>query len=158
MRPTRSKEEQILIWCGVVTQLTTTRANRILGDPTLPYPLFILLRHFCHDPDREWTVGQLTRAFETGQSGMTKKVQKLLALKLLASREDGDDARRKWFRVTQKGVRIRDKMMSRLEPDQQEIFQAWKPKDVETLHRLLDRLRVQLDEQRDELIRPSSRR
>lgn len=141
-----------MIWCGVVTQLSSTRANLILGDPTLPYPLFILLRHFCHDPDREWTVGQLTRAFETGQSGMTKKVQKLLALKLLASREDGDDARRKWLRVTKKGVRTRDKMMSRLEPDQQEIFKAWKAKDVETLHRFLDRLRVQLDEQRDELI------
>ena len=148
MRPERSHEEQILIWCGVITQLTRTRANRILGSAKLPYPLFVLLRHFCHDPDREWTVGQLTHAFETGQSGMTKKVQKLLDLKLLSSRPDGDDARRKWLRVTNKGVRLRDTMAKRLEPDQREIFSQWDSKDVTTLHRLLDRLRTELDEER----------
>ncbi len=65
MRPKRSQEEQILVWCGVVAQLTRTRANRILRDAELPYPLFVLMPHFCHDPAREWTVSQLTAAFET---------------------------------------------------------------------------------------------
>ena len=158
MRPKRSKEEQILIWCGVVAQLTRTRANRILQDEALPYPLFILLRHFCHDPEREWTVGQLTRAFETGQSGMTKKVQKLLAARLVESRPDSEDARRHWLRVTAKGIRTRDAMMSRIEPDQRRIFAAWKPAEIAQLHRLLDRLRTQLDEQRDEVLVPPRRR
>jgi DNA-binding MarR family transcriptional regulator len=154
MRPKRSKQEQILIWCGVVAQLNRTRANRILRDEPLPYPLFVLLRHFCHDPAREWTVGQLTRAFETGQPGMSKKVQKLLELGLVAAREDEADARRRWLRVTRRGVRTRDAMMGLLEPDQRAIFEDWPADDVAELHRLLDRLRQQLDAQRDELVLP----
>jgi len=151
MRPTRPKEEQILVWCGVVAQLSRTRTNRILGRTELQYPLFVLLQHFCHDPDREWTIGQLTAAFETGQSGMTKKVQKLLTRSLLASRDDPDDARVRWLRVTRKGVWLRDKLVARLEPDRKTLFANWKRTEVAELHRLLDRLRTELDERRDDL-------
>ncbi|MEM7413611.1 MAG: MarR family winged helix-turn-helix transcriptional regulator [Myxococcota bacterium] len=149
MRPKRPQEEQILVWCGVVAQLNRTRANRILADEPLPYPLFVLLRHFCHDPDREWTVGQLTRAFETGQPGMTKKVKKLLDLGLLESRPDPRDGRVRWLRVNRAGVRLRDRMSGRLAPDQKTIFSGWKRSDVAELHRLLDRLRTELDADRD---------
>ncbi|MBW2294844.1 MAG: winged helix-turn-helix transcriptional regulator [Deltaproteobacteria bacterium] len=158
MRPARPKEEQILLWCGVVTQLQRTRANRILADADLPYPLFILLRHFCHDPDREWTVGQLTAAFETGQPGMTKKIKKLLARRLIEGRPDAADRRVRWLRVTRAGVRLRDRLSAKLEPDQKSIFSGWKRKEIVELHRLLDRLRSQLDEQRDALVyRPADK-
>ncbi|MDH3687525.1 MAG: MarR family winged helix-turn-helix transcriptional regulator, partial [Myxococcales bacterium] len=149
MRPARPKEEQILVWCGVVAQLTRTRANRILRDAELPYPLFVLLRHFCHDPAREWTVSQLTAAFETEQPGMTKKVQKLRALGLLASRPDDADRRQRWLRVTPAGVRLRNKLVKRLEPDRDHIFRGWSRADVKALHRSLDRLRTQLDLDRE---------
>lgn len=157
MRPPRPKEEQILVWCGVVAQLQRTRANRILADAEIPYPLFVLLRHFCHDPDREWTVGQLTAAFETGQPGMTKKVRKLLELGLLASRDDEEDGRRRWLRVTRKGVRLRDRLAGQLEPDRLQLFEDWSRTDVERLHGLLDRLRTRLDEDRDTVVVPKRR-
>lgn len=133
------------MWCGVVAQLARTRANRILKGQPLPYPLFVLLRHFCHDPDREWTVGQLAAAFEAGQPGITKKVRKLLDLRLLSVREDPDDARRRWLRVTARGVALRDELTGRLEPDRQKIFANWRPAETAELHRLLDRLRQELD-------------
>lgn len=158
MRPTRPKEEQILVWCGVVTQLQRTRANRILGDSELAYPLFVLLRHFCHDPDREWTVSQLTAAFETGQPGMTKKVQKLLDRELLAGRTDDEDGRRRWLRVTRSGIRLRDKLTNHLGPDQKRLFSDWKRADVDALHGLLDRLRSQLDRERDDVLLSTSTR
>ena len=50
MRPARPKEEQILVWCGVVAQLYRTRTNRILRDVELPYPLFVLLRQRLVNP------------------------------------------------------------------------------------------------------------
>jgi DNA-binding MarR family transcriptional regulator len=156
MRPRRPKPEQILVWCGVVAQLTRTRANRILADADFAYPLFVLLRHFCHDPDREWTVGQLTAAFETEQPGMTKKVQKLLSLKLLASRRDDDDGRKRWLRVTPAGVALRDSLVAHLEPDRRELFRGWKRSEIDELHRLLDLLRTTLDERRDEIVWPDA--
>jgi hypothetical protein len=44
-----------------------TRNNQLLRDAGLTYPQFVLLLHFCHDPDREWTVGTLARAFQRNQ-------------------------------------------------------------------------------------------
>jgi DNA-binding MarR family transcriptional regulator len=154
VRPRRPKPEQILVWCGVVAQLTRTRANRVLRGSELPYPLFVLLRHFCHDPDREWTVSGLTAAFETEQPGMTKQVQKLLRRGLLESRRDEADRRKRWLRVTPAGVRLRDELVARLEPDRKQIFRGWKGSEIAELHRLLDRLRTRLDEQRDDVIVP----
>ena len=158
MRPARPKEEQILVWCGVVAQLTRTRANRILRDAELPYPLFVLLRHFCHDPDREWTVTSLTAAFETEQPGMTKKVQKLLRRGLLASRADPEDRRRRWLRVTPAGVRLRDRLVKRLEPDREHVFRGWSRAEIAALHRSLDRLRTRLDEEREPVLPPAGSR
>jgi len=154
MRADRPREEQILVWCGVVAQLQRTRANRILGEAELPYPLFVLLRHFCHDPEREWTISQLTAAFETGQPGMTKKVQKLVERRLLASRSDERDGRKRWLCVTPAGIRLRDELTRRLEPDRAQLFQGWKPAEVDQLHGLLDRLRRFLDENRDSVALP----
>ena len=151
MRPKRPQEEEILIWCGVVTQLVRTRANRILRDAELPYPLFVLLRHFCHDPDREWTVTQLAAAFEVNQPGMTKQVKRLLELGLLASRPDPGDGRVRWLRVTRRGVRLRDAMVGRLEPDRQDVFRGWTRGEVAELHRLLFRLKSWLDDNRPQV-------
>jgi DNA-binding MarR family transcriptional regulator len=144
------------VWCGVIAQLTRTRANRILADPHFAYPLFVLLRHFCHDPDREWTVSQLTAAFETEQPGMTKKVQKLLSLELLVGRSDETDRRKRWLRVTPKGIAMRDALVGRLEPDRKQLFRGWKRTDINELYRLLDRLRTTLDEKRDEIAWPDT--
>ena len=153
----KRKFEQIMVWCGVVAQLNRTRSNRLLKGEALPYPLFVLLRHFCHDAEREWTIAQLTRAFETGQPGMTKKVQKLLDAGLLSARVDAQDGRRRWLRVTNRGKRMKDRMVALLEPDQQAIFENWDAADVADLHRLLDRLRQQLDAARDDLHEPRRR-
>ncbi len=154
MRPPRSKEEQILVWCGVVAQLNRTRTSRILAGGDLPYPLFILLRHFCHDPAREWTVGSLTSAFETEQPGMTKQVQKLLDRGLLIGRPDPADGRSRLLRVTQNGVRLRDRLVRRLEPDRDRVFSGWPDADIGEFHRLLGRLRDELESGREDIALP----
>jgi DNA-binding MarR family transcriptional regulator len=152
MRPKRPPEEEILTWCGIISQLVRTRANKILHDDNLPYPLFVLLRHFCHDPAREWTVSSLTAAFETSQSGMTKQVQRLIELGYLQSRNDTQDARIKWLRTTPAGEAMRDMLMTRLMPDQQSLFSNWSTHDVQQLHAGLYRLKTYLDENRDAFI------
>ncbi|MCP4007237.1 MAG: winged helix-turn-helix transcriptional regulator [bacterium] len=156
MRRRRSKREQILVWSGVVAQLVRTRANRILKDAGLPYPQFVLLRHFCHDPEREWTVTQLAAAFETRQPGITKNTKRLLDLGLLTARIDPDDSRRRWLRVTKKGLRRRDALIKMLEPDQDQFFRGWKANEIDELHGGLERLKTYLDENRDAIVFPGS--
>jgi len=152
MTAQRTPEEEILTWCGVIAQLSRTRAKKIIADADLPYPLFILLRHFCHDPERKWTVSQLTEAFETGQSGMTKRVQKLIDLGYLATNADEQDARIKWIHVTSRGRALRDQLLNTLAPDQSSLFANWKKRDVEDLHRHLFTLKTYLDEHRDSIV------
>ena len=148
-RAQRGKEEEILIWAGVVAQLNRTRSNRLLAAAPVPYPLFVLLRHFAHDPSREWTISSLTAAFETGQSGITKKVQKLLALDLLNYRADDADARMKWFSINQRGLEQLEGLNELLKEDQLRPFAGWASEDINQLHELLFKLKSYLDDHRD---------
>lgn len=150
LRPKRSKEEQILVWTGVIAQLVRTRNNQILRETDLPYPQFVLLLHFCHDPDREWTVSSLARAFQRKQPGVTKTVRQLLDRGFLRARTDEADARVKNLRVTPRGIRARDTAMAELAPAFRDDFRSWKRSEVSELHQLVERLKNQLDEQRDE--------
>lgn len=147
-RPDRPKETDILIWAGVIAQLNRTRSNQLLKDAPVPYPLFVLLRHFSHDSEREWSVTGLTAAFETGQSGMTKKVRKLLELGLIEVRDDAEDGRKRWFRISRQGLKQLAMMNRMLSQDQQQLFGGWDRADVETLHELLFRLKDHMDENR----------
>ncbi len=152
MSAQRTQEEEILTWCGVIAQLSRTRTTKLIADAELPYPLFILLRHFCHNPERKWTVSQLTEAFETGQSGMTKRVQKLIDLGYLAAEADLQDARVKWIHVTPRGRALRDQLLNTLAPDQTSLFTDWETRDIADLHRHLLKLKTYLDDNRDRII------
>lgn len=150
LRPKRSKEEQILVWIGVIAQLVRTRNSKILHGTDLPYPQFLLLLHFCHDPQREWTVSSLARAFQRKQPGITKTVRQLLERGLLRARPDSTDARVKNLRVTPRGIRARDAAMVGLAPAFADDFQNLKRSEIAELHRLVERLKNHLDEQRNE--------
>ena len=155
LRPKRRKEEQILVWIGVIAQLGRTRNNRILRETDLPYPHFVLLLHFCHEPDREWTVSSLARAFQRKQPGITKNVRQLLDRGFLRVRPDPTDARVKKLRVTPRGIRARDGAMARLAPAFSDDFGSWKQSEISELHRLVERLKDHLDQQRDEAGTPA---
>ena len=144
----RTPAEEILLWSGVVAQLNRTRANRLLKDAPLPYPLFVLLRHFSHNPEREWTVTQLTAAFETGQPGMTKKVKKLLQLGLLDTRADQVDGRKRWYRINAAGLTVKDQAMALLRKDQQAIFATWSKSELQQFRNFMLRLKDHMDDHR----------
>jgi DNA-binding MarR family transcriptional regulator len=152
----RSREEQIVTWIGVIAQLVRTRNNQILVESDLSYPQFVMLLHFCHEPEREWTVTALAAAFQTNQPGVTKTVQKLLRSGYLEARVDENDSRMKHLRVTRRGLRARNEAISMLAPDLSQFFKSWKPSEIAELHRLLERLKNQLDESRDSVRVPSA--
>lgn len=137
-----------MIWVGVIAQLNRTRVNRKLSVSQLPYPLFVLLRHFAHDPAREWTVNELSRAFQTEQPGMSKRVNKLAALKLLDSRPDVQDGRKKWFSLNAKGQTVLEAVSTEVREVDQSAFAGWSADEVDQLHASLFRLKNHLDENR----------
>ena len=152
MRPRRPKEEQIVVWIGVIAQLVRTRNNQTLRHTSLPHPQFVLLLHFCHDPDREWTVSSLADAFQSNQPGITKTVKKLLERRYLSSRRDAEDARVRKLRVTKRGIRARNNAIAMLGPDLAEAFRGWKSSEVSEFHRLLELLKNHLDAHRNDPI------
>ncbi len=147
-RSGRSAEEEILLYCGIIAQLSRSRASNLLRESQIPFPLYVLLGHFCHDPEREWTVGQLAAAFEVGQPGMTKQVRKLLDAKLVRSRPDANDGRVRWLSVTAKGEKLRADCLSELAPSQKVIFADWNKTELRDARRLLRKLKNWLDDNR----------
>ena len=144
----RPKEEEIMIWAGVIAQLHRTLAGKALSGSKLPYPLFVLLRHFAHNVEREWTVGELSNAFQTEQPGITKQVQKLHALKLVATRPDPEDARRKLIRISKRGLTVLADLSEDIRELDRSIFSGWPKARVDQLHADLQKLKTYLDENR----------
>ena len=137
-----------MIWAGVIAQLNRTRVNRKLSATPLPYPLFVLLRHFAHDPSREWTINGLSRAFQTPQPGMSKRVNKLASLQLLDSRSDDQDGRQKWYSLNQRGLSLLEQLSVEVRQMDKSAFDGWSDKEIDTLHAGLQRLKNYLDDNR----------
>ncbi|MEM7079005.1 MAG: MarR family winged helix-turn-helix transcriptional regulator [Pseudomonadota bacterium] len=137
-----------MIWAGVIAQLNRTRVNRRLAATQLPYPLFVLLRHFAHDPARAWTINQLSDAFQTAQPGMSKRISKLVALGLLDMRPDEMDGRKKWFSLNAKGLALLEARSAEIRELDRSAFDGWSSADIDQLHASLYRLKSHLDDNR----------
>jgi DNA-binding MarR family transcriptional regulator len=140
---------RIFILIGIINQLATTRINRILKLQDLPMAQFVLLQHFSHQPNREWTVTQLANALEVNQPAMTKTTQRLLKKGFLEMKVIATDKRIKQFSITDAGSSVLNSAWGKLGPEIGQLFSAWDPSDLSILQELLERLKVQLDEARD---------
>jgi len=94
---------RIVNWIGILGQLTSTEANRLLKPLGLGLPQFVLLNHFSHRPDEARTVTDIARALQQPQPGVTKTVQKLVDKGWLGERANGRDGRSKLLVLTAAG-------------------------------------------------------
>ena len=140
---------RIFILIGIINQLATTRINRILKLLDLPMAQFVLLQHFSHQPNREWTVTQLANALEVNQPAMTKTTQRLLKKGFLEVGVIAADKRIKQFSITDAGSSVLNSAWGKLAPEIGQLISSWDPSDLSILQELLERLKVQLDEARD---------
>ncbi len=140
---------RIFILIGIINQLATTRINRILKLLDLPMAQFVLLQHFSHHTNREWTVTQLANALEVNQPAMTKTIQRLLKKEFLEMKVIAADKRIKQFSITDAGSSVLNSAWGKLAPEIGQLLSAWDPSDLSILQELLERLKVQLDEARD---------
>ncbi|MDF1734373.1 MAG: MarR family transcriptional regulator [Minwuia sp.] len=153
--PDNLTERERLLWelltsVGICAQLLTTRATEVLGAE-LPPPQFTMLNHFVRVPPPVKTVGDIARAFQSPQPGITKTAQKLIAKGFLAAQDDPEDGRRKLLSVTDAGRAAHMAALVRLRPDADLIFGGWSDGDLENLKEPLFRLKYWLDNNRDHL-------
>ncbi|MGI9388316.1 MAG: MarR family winged helix-turn-helix transcriptional regulator [Methyloligellaceae bacterium] len=142
------KRFRVLNWIGIIEQLSSTRANQLLKDSDLPMPQFIMLNHFSHRPNEGKTVTGIAAAFQHPQPGVTKTVQKLIRKGFLRSRPSPTDGRAKLLYLTSAGTAAHRSAVESFQPHVVDIFRNWQSEEIEELFRLLDRLKIQLDENR----------
>ncbi len=140
---------RIVNWVGIINQLTTTEGNRLLKPIGLALPLFVMLNHFSHRPEEARTVTSIARALQQPQPGVTKTVQKLVALGFLRERSNGADGRSKLLALTPAGLAKHRAAVAALTPWTERAFAGWSEKDQRALFAMLDRLKVWFDRDRD---------
>ena len=143
------KRFQILNYVGIVDQLATTVANRLLAADDLPLAQFVMLNHFSHEPARGQTVMEVARAFQTQQAGITKMLQRLVKKGYLRVEHSREDRRLRIHCITEQGLRAHADAIGRLMPEIARTFAQWQPADIDRLHGLLFRLKDWLDRDRD---------
>lgn len=136
---------RILNWIGIIDQLATTQANRLLAETDLPFPQFVMLTHFHHRPDEGKTVTGIAAAFQQPQPGVTKTAQKLVAKGFLERRPDPEDGRIRRLHLSAAGRRAYGEALARFEPALVRIFEGWTVAELSRLFADLERLRAWLD-------------
>jgi DNA-binding MarR family transcriptional regulator len=141
------KSRQILMWLGTAEKRLATRVNRALKDTGLPYAQFVVLDHLASLPDNSWTVTDLASTLETGQPGVSKILRRLAARNYVRVEPDPEDGRLKRHRLTQTGISVHRQASLRIAPQAEDIFSHWPEGDIDTLHKLIHRLKSSLRNQ-----------
>lgn len=139
---------RVLNWIGIIEQLMSTRLNQELRDTGIPVPQFIMLNHFNHRPTEGKTVTSVASAMQQPQPGVTKTIQKLVQRGYLRIEVSKSDGRLKYHYLTAEGIAAHRQALHRIMPMVNDIFQGWDEAEVVVLLGLLDRLKVYLDEHR----------
>ncbi|WP_300297701.1 MarR family transcriptional regulator [Ferrovibrio sp.] len=145
---TPDRRFRIVNWIGIIDQLASTKANRVLRGHDLPLPQFVILNHFSHRLDEGKTVGGIARAMQQLPPAVTKTTQKLLAKGYLREVQSTDDARSKLLFLTARGRTAHGKAIAALLPELAPAFAGWTTAELEQFWQYLDRLKVWFDQNR----------
>jgi DNA-binding MarR family transcriptional regulator len=136
----------ILTYVGIIEHLTRTRAAKALRGTGITFPQFAFLNHFRRRPqDEPKTVTSIARDFQQPQPGVTKTLQKMLALGLIKAVAAPDDARSKLLQLTPKGVKAHEKALAVLTDQFRAAFADWSEADLTQLFAHLHRLKSWMD-------------
>ncbi|MFT5810126.1 MAG: DNA-binding MarR family transcriptional regulator [Rubritalea sp.] len=141
-------EVRMTVLLGIIQQLMTTRQNRQFEYKELTLSQFGLLNHFTHESDKSWTITDLANVMEMNQPGITKIVTTLLNKNLLSSTIDECDKRKRYLKITPKGLELCANTFKSLLPEISDVFGDWDSGSLEQFHQQLEKLMVWLDDNR----------
>ncbi|MFT6556649.1 MarR family winged helix-turn-helix transcriptional regulator [Sneathiella sp.] len=139
---------QIINWIGIIEQLSSTQAKRLLDGTDVPMPQFILLNHFSHRPDEGKTVSNVAWAMQQPQPGITKTLAKMVSNGFLKEEPNPEDGRSKILFLTEQGKQSHALAQSRLIHGMSGVFDDWEETDKKQLFSYLDRLKIYFDDNR----------
>ncbi len=136
---------------SIIRQLLATRERKQFSKVDLNPSQFHLLHHFLAQPNRSWTVTELSLAMEMNQSGLTKILSVMLEKDLLTVTRGDNDKRLKKYEITTTG---RDTVLTigkALMPDISNMFQQLSDHEIRSTSKNLKKLLNWLDNQRDDI-------
>jgi DNA-binding MarR family transcriptional regulator len=146
-RPARDRPDvRVFNEIGVIAQLTRTVLERALPDG-LSYASFSLLGRLALRGHEE-SPAQLAETFQVTKGAITNTLQRLQTLGLIAMRADKDDGRKKWVRITHKGLAVYDGALGGMRPVMSSLRGRFDEADFEGALPFLSALREWLDESR----------
>lgn len=140
-----------MLLLGIIKQLMTTRQTRLFRDVELNLSQFGVLNHFTHTPERRRTVTELADVMEMNQPGITKVVSVLVDKGFLDSQADAADKRKRYLKITPRGIELCMSTFESLLPDISYVFESWNNAELDQLHEHMEKLMHWLDEHRDDL-------
>lgn len=139
---------RILNWIGIIDQLAGSRGNALLAPLDLTLSQFRLLNHFSWRGTEGLTVGQVARAMQQPQPGITKILQKLEQRGYLWSVANPEDGRSRLLHLSEAGRTAHHGAVEALSAALGGPFADWSEAELQRCFRLLDRLKVWLDANR----------
>ena len=139
---------RMTVLLGIIQQLMTTRQNRLFEGRELTLSQFGVLNHFTHTPERSWTVTDLAEVMEMNQPGITKIVTVLVNQGLLLSTADESDKRKRYLKISTKGLMLCGDTFESLLPEISQVFGEWDDNSLGQFHQHLEALMSWLDANR----------
>jgi DNA-binding MarR family transcriptional regulator len=140
---------RLVTWIGIIDQLASTKANRVLAPLDLPLPQWVVLNHITRRGRDSLTVTAIARALQQPQPGVTKTIQKLEAKGWLRAQPAADDGRVKVVALTPAGRDVHGRAVTEMTELLQLVFADWTTGELNQAFELLDRLKLWLDAERD---------
>lgn len=154
--PTPSQIENLRngsIWLSIVSQLFTSRMNRLLAPHKMTFTQFSILNHLAN---REIGVGErisdISSAVEAHQPAVTKIIAKFEKLELVYKVDKPDDRRTKHIGLSQKGASTLLEIQKDIGKDLHQLFDVFEEKEMTNFISSLKKLGKYLDTNRSGLI------
>ena len=136
-------------WLSIVSQLFTSRTNRLLEPHGMTLVQFSILNHLARrrvgEGDR---ISDIADAVEALQPAVTKIIAKFERLGMVEVFQKAGDKRSKHVRISDKGNEILIETQKALGPELARIFSSLEPDEMESLVDLLQKLGIWLDKNR----------
>jgi DNA-binding MarR family transcriptional regulator len=147
--PTPELMGECATWLAIVSQLYTTRMNKLLAEHGMTLPQFSILHHVANPRMRGGTrISDIANAVEVGQPAVTKTIAKFQSMGLVDLIEDTRDKRARHIQPLPKAMETVSQIRRAMGPDLFSAFAAIDENSFEAFATGLKQLGQWLDKNR----------
>lgn len=145
----QSETKEAALWLTIVSQLFTTRMNKLLSKEDLTLTQFSILNHIARMSRVEpQSISEIANAVEAQQPAVTKIISKFEDFGWVESVRAENDKRTKRIQLTKQGGSALMELQMAIGPDLTKMFQELNADECQALTNLLKKLGRYLDKHR----------